>query len=53
MSRRPQELVELYQLREKLREQLRSGTGDKLELRRAIVELAERINAMEGEPNDP
>jgi hypothetical protein len=53
MSRRSQELQELYELREKLREQVRSGTGDVLELRRAIVELAERINTMEGQPNDP
>ena len=51
MGRRSPELQELYLLREKLRQQLRSGEGDELELHRSLVAVAERISAMEDKAN--
>jgi hypothetical protein len=51
MGRRSPELQELYLLREKLRQQLRSRQGNTAELQRAIVELAERISALEEQAN--
>lgn len=51
MGRRSPELQELYLLREKLRQQLRSRQGNTAELQRTIVQLAERINAMEEQAN--
>ena len=47
MSHLPHDLRELYGLRERLREQFHSGKGNKLQLCLAMVELAQRIAAME------
>ena len=47
VSRLPQDLRELYGLRERLREQFHTGKGNKLQICLAIVEVAQRITALE------
>jgi hypothetical protein len=47
VSHLPHDLRELYGLRERLREQFQSGKGNKLQLCLALVELAQRISALE------
>jgi hypothetical protein len=49
VSPRPEELRELYGLREQLRQQFHAGTDDKLAVCFAMVELAQQITDIEAQ----